>query len=537
MLQGSAERHQPPLWDLATVTEGQELARRQLRVLAQQENSALRLELIGDQPTSNGWLPINISIDCTHYKRTDEGLQLAPREFLNLLIPPDFPYTVPQVATAHRRWFGFPHVQWGRILCLHRSKDVQWNPSRGMFGFITQLDQWLGKAAVNEMVAPGDPIHPPVAYPSSNTTIVIDAGPPSWPWIGVVHFSLVKPNIWSLAGWSNLDEVESYSQDANCGARLGLAFLFNSEFSSEYPETVRDLFLFNYRKTGQLSEHLWQLLVFTNVLQEGESLLVVVGTPTRGISGELEHRFQDLQVWEIAANEVAKLKGFTSNSPEVLKSDGRRSIEETENSFSDVRDWLIQSQIRWCRVIENRPEILNRRDTESPMGWFQNKRVALWGCGAIGGSIAENLVRAGVESIHLYDSKIVTPGILVRQNFEADDILDAKSAALKRRLNGISNTVDVEAFEWDLLGPGIIKKQLSSDFDLIIDATASLSVRHKLELELRNAVKLTAVCAMLLSGHVRHGVAVLSPVDYAGGTLDVLRRLGLAASHRSWLKD
>ena len=44
------------------------------------------------------------------------------------------------------------------------------------------------------------------------------------------------------------------------------------------------------------------------------------------------------------------------------------------------------------------------------MNWFRGKRVALWGCGAIGGLIAEHLARAGVAQLTIYDWDRVTPG-------------------------------------------------------------------------------------------------------------------------------
>ena len=59
--------------------------------------------------------------------------------------------------------------------------------------------------------------------------------------------------------------------------------------------------------------------------------------------------------------------------------------------------------MRWCSVIENRPEIVTRRDEGTAMDWFRGKRVALWGCGAIGSLIAEHLARAGVAELTLYD--------------------------------------------------------------------------------------------------------------------------------------
>jgi ThiF family/Resolvase, N terminal domain len=61
------------------------------------------------------------------------------------------------------------------------------------------------------------------------------------------------------------------------------------------------------------------------------------------------------------------------------------------------------------------PEVTLRRDAASPMRAFAGKSVAIWGCGALGGPIAEWLIRAGVRELRLHDSATVTPGVLVRQ--------------------------------------------------------------------------------------------------------------------------
>ena len=110
------------------------------------------------------------------------------------------------------------------------------------------------------------------------------------------------------------------------------------------------------------------------------------------------------------------------------------------------------------------------------MDWFRGKGVALWGCGAIGGLIAERLARTGVSQLTLCDRARVTPGLLVRQNFSAFDTEETKSAALAERLLSIAPNVQVTPRHEDIVSETLAGADWDADVDLIIDATASLQV-------------------------------------------------------------
>ena len=69
---------------------------------------------------------------------------------------------------------------------------------------------------------------------------------------------------------------------------------------------------------------------------------------------------------------------------------------------------------------------------------------------------------------------------------------------------------------------------------MVIDATASLHVRSKLEAVLKDQQRTVPIAAMMVSGRAQHAAMVLSPVGYSGGPLDLFRRLGLSG-HESLL--
>jgi Prokaryotic E2 family A len=112
--------------------------------------------------------------------RASGGLGLRARERVTVQIPADFPFRLPAVAVPHRRFVGAPHVQWGRQLCLYQAPTTEWAPADGMFGFLERLLEWYERAAAGTLDAPGQPLHPPVAYASREAgCLVVHANAPT----------------------------------------------------------------------------------------------------------------------------------------------------------------------------------------------------------------------------------------------------------------------------------------------------------------------------------------------------------------------
>ena len=518
-------------------SDGQATALQQLERIANVEASALRIDHVDEASNQAGWLAIDISLDCAHYERAAGGLDLHARESVRLSIPRDFPYQVPIVTTAHTRFLGFPHVQWGTQLCLYQSRETQWQPSLGMVGLIDQLDRWFQKASLNELDDPEGPLHPPVAYIGSANTICVQANTPGrnrWPWFGAAELVQRKTNFLDLVGWHDIRGVAPEQVFAP-------TLLLDFELPFEYPQTVQGL-LERLEKHGvETSRVLVHMMLAAKRIASGEPMHVVVGAPSRGITGDHENRLQHVSVWEIDPVDTLNLRSVALACDLLNRSQGNELPDDIRaiihSVFAALVKWQRTSRVRWCTVLENRPEIVTRRDEGTAMHWFAGKRIALWGCGALGGQIAEHLVRAGVSGIKLYDAKRVHPGILVRQNFVEQDINDGKAAALKRRLEAIAPQVNITANTEDVVRDTLSGPDWQRGVDIVIDTTASLLVRSKLEAVLKNQERRVPTAAMMISGAARHGAMVLAPVGYSGGPLDVYRRLGLAATNRTWLVD
>src|SRR6267143_5346946 len=107
--------------------------------------------------------------------------------------------------------------------------------------------------------------------------------------------------------------------------------------------------------------------------------------------------------------------------------------------------------------------------------------AVLVGCGALGTSAANLLVRAGVGRLRIVDRDFVEPSNLQRQTlFEEADAQEAlpKAVAAERRLRAINSGVSVEGIVADL-GPKNAEELLGG-FPLILDGTDNFETRFLL---------------------------------------------------------
>jgi molybdopterin-synthase adenylyltransferase len=105
-------------------------------------------------------------------------------------------------------------------------------------------------------------------------------------------------------------------------------------------------------------------------------------------------------------------------------------------------------------------------------------RVAIVGCGALGGLQAEALARAGVGWISVIDRDFVETSNLQRQFlFSEDDASRAlpKAVAAERRLRQINSTIEIRGIVADVDSASIA--DLMEGSDLILDATDNFETR------------------------------------------------------------
>lgn len=279
------------------MTEGQAYAIRQLSRIESATDSlieVLKTEEISLRNNYPNYVIVIISIYCGHVSRVPEGIPLRRRERFKILIPPEFPFEVPTVLSAHTRFGGYPHVQWGNILCLYLAPNSEWNPSHGIAGFVKRLGKWIEHAALDQLDPEGAPLHPPITYPKTSKIVVIRKNTPSIQgesWIGAAELKINDSHRLEVVDWV---EFSSDKMPENIGA----AILLNDPFPFfEFPETVIDIFNM-LEQSGISKEHLISVLRKSiKEKSEEDPLYVIIGSPMRGIRGEEQK--QHITAWYI----------------------------------------------------------------------------------------------------------------------------------------------------------------------------------------------------------------------------------------------
>lgn len=502
------------------MTEGQQLALNQLKdVEAASEGSVEILDArLGD---SDGRLRLEVSLNCQFIDKLEEGLPIRDRERFFIYIPEDFPFSRPKIESRHRRFSGYPHVQWGSYLCLYLAPDSEWDASDGMFGFLDRVELWLQKAALGELDPADAPLHPPVAYQSGDRLVVPRQNTPEvgdGPWYGFARLDVVSDERADIVGWdSSIKETDP---------PVASAILLDQPIDFfEFPNTVKGL-LFILKKHGvPLRATLVSLQGALIENDEDAPLLLVIGTPMRGIVGE-EEKEQHLVVWEV---DPAVIPDLRRSLARYLDDDELEDIgEEAERAFWE---WAEDADTTWCRVREARSEVTLRRDQKTPVSWFSERNVTLWGCGALGGYIAHYLARAGVSGLDLWDKGDVAPGLLVRQPFDDTDIGRNKACALKDQLTEIRPDLDVEAHPKDVLSNGMEDTGSLWGSDVIIDATAVGGVAKKFERILGSSELKIPVASVVIGPGADKGFMTLSKSGFSGGPGEVSREVKLESKY------
>lgn len=495
------------------MSPGQQTALTQLRLIASANPHALEIQQVVDADKPGGASAVHITISIGDIQRTPDGLPLRDRESFVILIPEDFPFDQPSTLTPHTRFAGRSHVQWKRSICLYQS-STEWNPSDGMFGYLDRLWLWIEKGAVNQLDPAGMPIHPPAVYAGAKGRLIIPtANTPEFEgpyWIGAAvlkdHTHYLEIASWHAPGNIPLDE------------KLAVAVLMGTPVAWEYPSKGKELFS-ELDLAGLPTQRLYDILeAATIVTPPGDPLHFILGAPMRGISGEKPK--QHLSVWHLDST-VREDIAFSIEKPGEPE-----AITEISKRIQKLNlEILALSPVTWCPVIEARSETTVRRDSESPLTVFRDKSVTLWGCGALGSHIASILCRAGIRRLSLWDTGLVTPGIMVRQDFVFDDIGRRKVDAVADRLRAINPKLEIETHHENIarfIARG--ESDWTQDADFVIDATASSTVRQRLEMAWNSSSKRVPLAAIMVDQDAQKAIAGVVFSDASGGTWDLFRK-------------
>ena len=548
------------------MTDGPDLAERQLRELAALSGGSV--EILATQDTAAGrWFTISMD---TSGLPAGAGIMVRDRERFRILAGADYPHRHPWAWVPHRRWAGSPHVQWGRSLCLYAAPSVEWMPSGGMDSFIERLAAWVVRAAAGTLDPDGQPLHPPVAYPTAEAGVMVvhpDVGN-RVPW-AAGRGEAGEPPVTSMVAWCTLagdrvDVLEWTSWLTAYDRVLADGFtpfhadrplvvmpvlLISGELGFEYPDRAWDLVTALGEAGFSLDDILAELadaIIINRVLRisqvkagpdvagrpagadpSGEDasapLLtgLLIGTPSRRVD---DVRLAHLAAWRLGGPGQVLAGAYA----DFRHRPGRQELLGKVGEIT--RDWLAGADVSWMRVMENRPEITRRRDQGTPAGWLAGKRVLVLGCGALGAPVAESCVRAGAAALHLVDNGLVTPGILVRQPYSDADISQPKATVLAGRLAAITDRTAVQGQCADALNLVLRTGLDMSGFDLIIDATADAGVRSAIERRRRADSQPWPPLVTMVIGHdATRGLVTISLPESTGAGSSALRQVALHA--------
>lgn len=495
------------------MTSGHHRADRELRRL--QAANPQVFHCVGEPHLHNGFLQVTIGLFLGPLELRDGGLDFREYEEFEIWVPGDFPFAPPHITVSHSRFAGFPHVTWNRYLCLYQSR-IEWNPSDGLYGFFDRLKHWIAQSATNEMDPVDGPLEPP--HHLTDTTqkpFVIRANAPcasgdSWTGLAILH---KHPNRTELVGWDDLSGA--WPADG----KPAFAVILPQPLPMEFPASGAAL-LREVSKAGVPRERMIANLAIAALLStDGEPLHLVLGLPMRR-AADGSPRLH-VAVWTASAEITKSLRAIVPKDADTEVIRGLR--DDLKQALLNV---LNNSQIAWCPILEDRDEIVVRRDHGTSLAWCAGKKVMVLGCGALGSWAAEMVARAKPQKLCLVDNSIVKPGILTRQNFTLEDIGDSKAAALARRIALIQSFCEVithvgEAH--DFLQANV---QQLGEYDLILDCTASSVFQMKLERDWHSLSQhLPPLASLVIDAQSRHCLCVIVPKDSTGGPWDAYLNL------------
>lgn len=417
-------------------------------------------------------LLVAIDVATAQFPTVAGGLPVHASERLYLRISSAYPDVPPEVHIDHDRWEDHPHVLQGKRLCIYLDPAAEWNPLEGMRGFFRRLWDWFADAIANRF-DPAAALYHPVGgvfhrTPGAPTVVVTEP-------LGEESAGFDVSKILLRQRTSSRADLLSWQvppAELSDGTFRGVLVKLSNSMPKGGGYRLSDLAVTirGQETRSQRRELLNTITKTARTLGPEQHLQVIIAVPNRHLTGEA--RFH-LIGWRLPQPMVETAVDLARN---------RRShkVPATDD----------EPQVEWTYIDDGRAAMTTRRDEGRPVGWFAGKRIELWGCGALGSWIAENLVRAGASTITLRDTGYVTRGLLIRQNYTEDDVGRPKVEALAGRLRTISDDVTVDPVQ-GLAQLGL--RQSATSVDAIIDCTVNTAVavaleRHQSKRRLRTPV-------------------------------------------------
>ena len=437
-----------------------------------------------------GYAALTIEIDTTGFARRTGGLQAQPRERVTVLIASKYPTMPPQVALDHRRWAGFPHVLQGTRLCIYLDPGTEWDPTRGMQGFLLRLWEWFEDAIGGQFDAATALYHPVggVLHRTEGAATVVAAlsMPGDLSDEGFVRRIGLQPRT------DHRVDIASWASPSKPGLVPGLLVVLPEYLPLGGGHRLSDLLAIVRQQLDRDQRRALQTSLRRLIRRLGDDghlhVIIAVPSPVDDTKGE-----RHLIGWRLRAQDATKALAAARSANSQASDSNEPSVE-------------------WTYVDDQRPEIAVRRDIDRPVAVYTGSKVAVWGSGALGSWIAELLVRAGARYVMLRDPGFVTRGLLVRQNYAENDVGHPKAEALADRLRHLSDNCEIAGVA-GYAQTGLLEDADSCDF--IIDTSVNTAVNAAVD----DAQRQGTLRVPVVQASTDNQTATLGIVTVTDGTL------------------
>jgi molybdopterin/thiamine biosynthesis adenylyltransferase len=348
-----------------------------------------------------------------------------------VLLPEDFPFSAPLVATTSPPTKLTWHLNPGGTLCLFRSSDDPGRPWETVDGLFDRVTSWYRNRRAGWPHDPGDPDLERYFESKLDFLVTYDSSEHATGPLGVIE---------RAEDWYQLEP----GRDNRKSRRRG-----HSPWGFGADLGVLDDPIWNWPTLRKVLPG-DQLDAFDSSVRSGPGLLLL----HYGRSGTEGIRRAAMVLWvKPAATTKAKNVGRVTIPPQVSEVDPTLRALETADVSSEAL-----------------------RYRSGPNAVMLHERcVAIVGCGAIGSFIADLLARSGVGRLHLVDPQRLRPGNCVRHLADQSQVPKFKVDAVKHLLvgRGLIKQGNVTTAK-ERLRPEMAFEMLTSA-DLVIDAAADAS--------------------------------------------------------------
>ncbi|MFJ5510108.1 HesA/MoeB/ThiF family protein [Pectobacterium jejuense] len=183
----------------------------------------------------------------------------------------------------------------------------------------------------------------------------------------------------------------------------------------------------------------------------------------------------------------------------IASLDGEKSIHDIIHSMGNIRldeisklmDFLLNQHLifdvenkendnlRFSRQITFWDDFVLDRSGKETQSILENKKIVLFGCGAVGAKIIEILVRAGINNVTLIDYKSMSASNAVRHCYYSDDYIgNPKVEALSEFLTNINKNIKIHSSFEKLVPDSDLSTLIPDGADLIINTCDEPYIGH-----------------------------------------------------------